>query len=93
MLICITLEASSPSSGLWVPCRRCGLREGKVIFQSLGARTWTFTIAGEGGLIPRLGRSPGVGNSNLPHFLAWKIPQTVMPGGLPSVGSQRVGHD
>ena len=25
--------------------------------------------------------------------LAWKIPGTVEPGGLPSVGSHRVGHD
>ena len=25
--------------------------------------------------------------------LAWKIPWTEEPGGLPSIGSQRVGHD
>ena len=25
--------------------------------------------------------------------LAWRIPGTVEPGGLPSMGSQRVGHD
>ena len=25
--------------------------------------------------------------------LAWKIPWTEEPGGLPSVGSHRVGHD
>ena len=25
--------------------------------------------------------------------LAWRIPGTEEPGGLPSVGSQRVGHD
>ena len=25
--------------------------------------------------------------------LAWKIPWTEEPGGLPSMGSQRVGHD
>ena len=25
--------------------------------------------------------------------LAWKIPGTVEPGGLPSIGSHRVGHD
>ena len=30
-----------------------------------------------------------------PHSstLAWKIPWTEEPGGLPSMGSQRVGHD
>ena len=26
-------------------------------------------------------------------ILAWKIPWTVEPGGLQSMGSQRVGHD
>ena len=26
-------------------------------------------------------------------ILAWKIPGTEEPGGLPSVGSHRVGHD
>ena len=26
-------------------------------------------------------------------ILAWKIPQTEEPGGLPSIRSQRVGHD
>ena len=25
--------------------------------------------------------------------LAWRIPGTVVPGGLPSMGSHRVGHD
>ena len=25
--------------------------------------------------------------------LAWRIPGTVEPGGLPSTGSHRVGHD
>ena len=25
--------------------------------------------------------------------LAWRIPGTVEPGGLPSMGSRRVGHD
>ena len=29
------------------------------------------------------------------HFrgLAWRIPRTAEPGGLPSMGSHRVGHD
>ena len=26
-------------------------------------------------------------------ILAWRIPQTKEPGGLRSIGSQRVGHD
>ena len=28
-----------------------------------------------------------------PSTLAWKIPQMEEPGGLQSMGSQRVGHD
>ena len=30
-----------------------------------------------------------------PHssILAWRIPGTAEPGGLPSMGSHRVGHD
>ena len=27
------------------------------------------------------------------HVLAWRIPETAEPGGLPSMGSHRVGHD
>ena len=26
-------------------------------------------------------------------ILAWRIPRTAEPGGLPSMGSHRVGHD
>ena len=28
-----------------------------------------------------------------PSVLAWRVPGTGEPGGLPSMGSQRVGHD
>ena len=31
--------------------------------------------------------------ATLSSVLAWRIPGTVEPGGLPSVGSHRVGHD
>ena len=48
------------------------------------------------GSIPGLGRSPGIRNDNLPtpiSILAWKISWPEEPGGLQSMGSQRVGHD
>ena len=47
---------------------------------------------GDAGLIPGSGRSPGEENGN--HFsnLAWKITWTEEPGGLQSMGSQRVEH-
>ena len=35
----------------------------------------------------------GEGNGNHSGVLAWRIPGTGKPGGLPSVGSHRVGHD
>ena len=48
--------------------------------------------AGDAGLIPGLERIiPGEGNDN--PLLAWEIPWTKVPGGLQSMGSQRVGHD
>ena len=49
--------------------------------------------AGELGLIPELGRCPGEGKGNPFQFLAWRIPWTEEPGGLQSMGSQRVRHD
>ena len=49
--------------------------------------------AGDLGAIPGLGRYPGGGHGNSFQFLAWSIPWTEEPGGLQSMGSQRVGHD
>ena len=44
--------------------------------------------AGDLGLIPGLGRSPGEGNTHF-SILAWEIPRTEEPGGLQSTGSQK----
>ena len=49
--------------------------------------------AGDAVLIPELGRSPGVGNGNPLQSSCLGTPTTVEPGGLQSVGSQRIGHD
>ena len=43
--------------------------------------------------IPGLGRSPGEGNGNPLQYSCLDIPWTEEPGGLQSMGSQRVGHD
>ena len=48
--------------------------------------------AGDLGLIPGLGRSPGVGHGTHSSTLACRIPWTEEPGGLQS-GSHRVGHE
>ena len=44
-------------------------------------------------LIPRSGRSLEEGMAAHSSVLAWRTPGTGEPGGLPSVGSHRVGHD
>ena len=50
--------------------------------------------AGDLGSIPGLGRSPGEeGMATHSSILAWRLPQTEEPGGLQSMGLQRVGHD
>ena len=49
--------------------------------------------AGISGLIPGSGRSPGEGMATHSSVLAWGIPGTGEPGGLPSMGSHRIGHD
>ena len=49
--------------------------------------------AGDPGWICGLGRFPREGNGYHSSVLAWRIPWTVEPGGLQSMGSQRVGHD
>ena len=50
------------------------------------------------GSIHELGRYPEGGHGNPlihcnPSILAWRIPWTEEPGGVPSGGLQRVGHD
>ena len=47
--------------------------------------------AGDLGLIPGLGRSPGEGNGNHSSILAWRIPWTEEPSRLQSMGSQELG--
>ena len=45
------------------------------------------------GLIPGLGRSLDQEMATHSSILAGRIPWTEEPGGLQSIGSQRVGHD
>ena len=49
--------------------------------------------AGDLGLIPGWGRSPGEGMATHSSTLAWRIPWTEEPSRLQSMRSQRVGHD
>ena len=49
--------------------------------------------AGDTGLIPGSGRSPGEEMATYSSILAWEIQWTEEPGGLQSIGLHRVGHD
>ena len=49
--------------------------------------------AEDAGLIPVLGRCPGDGNATLSSILAWRIPWIEEPGGLQTIGLQRIRHD
>ena len=53
----------------------------------------TLANAEDAGLIPRLGRSPGVGNGIPRQSSCLKIPWTEEPGRLYSMGLHRVRHD
>ena len=48
--------------------------------------------AGDAGLVPGLGRPPEKEMATHSSVLAWRIPWTEEPGGLQSIGLQRVGH-
>ena len=47
----------------------------------------------DAGLIPGSGISPEGGMATHSNIPAWRIPWTKEPGGLQSIGSQRVRHD
>ena len=48
---------------------------------------------GDLGLIPGLGRPLEEGMASHSSIFAWRIPWTEEPGGLQSMGLQRVRHD
>ena len=48
---------------------------------------------GDTGSIPGAGRFPEEEMATYSGVPAWRIPWTEEPGGLQSMGSQRVGHD
>ena len=74
-----------------------------ITFVKLTSQLWASLVAqmvktvcnaGNLGSVPSVGRFPWrrewVATSSI---LAWRIQWTEKPGGLPSMGSQRVGHD
>ena len=69
--------------------------------KSLGRRAWWAAVHGVAKSWTRLSdftftfHLHGLGKEMATHssVLAWRIPGTGEPGGLPSMGSHRVGHD
>ena len=68
-------------------------RRGPVGFPDGSDSKESACSAGDPGSIPGLGRSPGEGNGNPLQYSRWRIPWTMEPGWLASMGSQRVGYD
>ena len=68
----------------------------KVLHQSVPMNSFPGGSDGKesasAGGIHGLGRFPGEGNTHS-NILAWRVPWREEPGGLQSMGSQRVRHD
>ena len=62
---------------------------------SLVAQTVKNPLAVQETWVQSLGGGDPLEKGVATHFsiLAWRIPRTEKPGGLESMGSQRVGHD
>ena len=72
--------------GLWDPVKEAVRR--------LSDSKESACNAGDPGSIPGLGKIPLEKEmATLSSIFAWRIPWTEEPGGLQSMGSQRVGHD
>ena len=61
-----------------------------IVVKNLPANTGAIRDVGS---VPRLGRTPGRGPGNPLQYSCWRIPWTEEPGGLQSIGLQRVKHD
>ena len=59
------------------------------------AQTVKNLLAMQANWVPSLGQEDPLEEGRAMHssILAWKVPWTEEPGGLQSVGLQRVGHD
>ena len=73
--------------------RRTSLREREVMALGVKDPPASARDGRDAGSVPGSGRSPGGGHGNPLQYFAWRIPWAEEPGGLWSIGSQRVGHD
>ena len=74
-------------------CLICAVQ--RCLWASLGSSAGKESPAMQETPVPFLGREDPLEKEMATHssVLAWKIPWTEEPGGLESMGSQRVGHD
>ena len=79
-------DGGKSSQGLKPPCAPSGFLGGPDSKESA-------YNAGDRSSLPGAGGSPGEGNGKHSRILAWATPWTEEPGGLQSMGSQRVRHD
>ena len=83
------------SISFWCACACVRMWQEHLLCACAFVRVWrlyTCVSALAGSLAP-FPVSPGEGNGNHSSVLAWRIPGTGEPGGLPSMGLHRVGHD
>ena len=88
-----TLQFPEPVNGILL-----GEKKKRKVFINVGfpgSSVVKNPPANEGGmaLIPESGRSPREGNGTPLQYSCLEIPWTEDPGGLQSMGSQRVGHE
>ena len=60
-----------------------------LVIKNLPIMQETACNAGDSGLIPGSGICPGEGKTSHSSILAWEIPWTEKPGGLPSIWTQK----
>ena len=76
-------------------CSISGVKVGPCMRGFPGGSDGKESACSAGGLGLSLGQEDPVEKGMATHssILAWRIPRTEEPGGLQSMGSQRVGHD
>ena len=95
-----TSTGRSLATGAWGPSRDVlTLMEGRLRMTFVGTSLVVHLVkdlpAAQWVQVPSLGRADPLEEEMATHssILAWRIPRAEEPGGLQSVGSQRVRHD
>ena len=89
----ITLSSGSEvKCPLWRPKWERNPKEGRL--PQVAPIVWNLLAnAGDAGFIPGLGRSPGIGNGTPLQYSCLENSMDREPGGLQSMGQQKIGHN